>query len=82
MSLRLSLISITTDVWQPCLFNIFHLDHGVIITSNYVIVSIKLWLDVEIMSKLVSESNNAPFELMLTKTLFTAAGSLACLEIR
>ena len=36
----------------------------------------------QIMSTPVSESSNAPFELMLTKTLFTAAGSLACLEIR
>ena len=36
----------------------------------------------QIMSTPVSESNNAPFELMSTKTLFTAAGSLACLEIR
>ena len=36
----------------------------------------------QIMTTLVSESNNAQFELMLTKTLFTAAGSLACLEIR
>ena len=36
----------------------------------------------QIMSTPVSEGNNAQFELMLTNTLFTAAGSLACLEIR
>ena len=36
----------------------------------------------QMMSAPVSESNNAQFELMLTKTFFIAAFSLACLEIR